>query len=273
MPNVKKLGLLTPWLRERFGELGILSFETGRAEARRGGSRRRFAPGGAKRIRARPARVPALAADLARVASARIVDLGTSDATTLGVLTRNLLLFIVPMALACSRPAPGTRAHDDSAVGHRAEAASHQAEADATLVFTGSKAYYESVHREHQRLAAAHLRAAQQLEAEYARACEGRPRDEGWPEIASADEVPGGVVLHLTPESGSADEVMAKLECRRASLALNGFDHYPEDPLAVDAIDVIVHAEPGGTAVMFGVEGDADVEELRRRAEAIARAD
>lgn len=33
VPNVKKLGLLTPWLRERFAELGILSFETGPADA------------------------------------------------------------------------------------------------------------------------------------------------------------------------------------------------------------------------------------------------
>ncbi len=33
VPNVKKLGLLTPWLRERFGELGILSFESGPADA------------------------------------------------------------------------------------------------------------------------------------------------------------------------------------------------------------------------------------------------
>jgi hypothetical protein len=33
VPNVKKLGLLTPWLRERFVELGILAFETGTADA------------------------------------------------------------------------------------------------------------------------------------------------------------------------------------------------------------------------------------------------
>lgn len=33
VPNVKKLGLLTPWLRERFHELGILSFEHGPADA------------------------------------------------------------------------------------------------------------------------------------------------------------------------------------------------------------------------------------------------
>jgi hypothetical protein len=33
VPNVKKLGLLTPWLRERFAELGILAFEHGRADA------------------------------------------------------------------------------------------------------------------------------------------------------------------------------------------------------------------------------------------------
>ena len=33
VPNVKKLGLLTPWLRERFAELGILAFEGGQADA------------------------------------------------------------------------------------------------------------------------------------------------------------------------------------------------------------------------------------------------
>jgi hypothetical protein len=33
VPNVRKLGLLTPWLRERFAELGILSFESGPADA------------------------------------------------------------------------------------------------------------------------------------------------------------------------------------------------------------------------------------------------
>jgi hypothetical protein len=32
VPNVKKLGLLTPWLRERFDELGILRFESGPAD-------------------------------------------------------------------------------------------------------------------------------------------------------------------------------------------------------------------------------------------------
>ncbi len=33
VPNVKKLGLLTPWLREKFGELGILQFESLPADA------------------------------------------------------------------------------------------------------------------------------------------------------------------------------------------------------------------------------------------------
>ena len=33
VPNVKKLGLLTPWLRDRFAELGILQFEHGAADA------------------------------------------------------------------------------------------------------------------------------------------------------------------------------------------------------------------------------------------------
>ena len=33
VPNVKRLGLLTPWLRERFAELGLLAFEAGQPDA------------------------------------------------------------------------------------------------------------------------------------------------------------------------------------------------------------------------------------------------
>lgn len=192
------------------------------------------------------------------------------------MMTKNLLLLAIPMTLtACSRPAPGTRAHDDSAAGHRQEAAAHQAEADRTLAYASSKAYYQSVHQDHKRLASAHLRAAQQLEAEYAAACEDRAPDEvtGWPEVASTDEVAGGIVLHLTPEVGSEDEVLAHFECHRAALALEGFDRFPDDPLAIEQLDVVVHDEPGGTAVMFGVEGDAQVKELRRRVDLVARAE
>lgn len=79
-------------------------------------------------------------------------------------------------------------------------------------------------------------------------------------------------MLHLTPEVGSEEEVIAHFECHRAALALEGFDRFPDDPLAIQNLDVVVHDEPGGTAVMFGV-GDAQVQELRRRVDAIARAE
>jgi hypothetical protein len=192
------------------------------------------------------------------------------------MMTRNLLVLAIPLTVAaCSRPAPGTRAHDDSAAGHRQEAASHQAQADAMLAYASSKAYYQSVQQEHKRLAAAHLRAAQQLEAEYAAACKDRAPDTvtAWPEVASTDGVPGGVVLHLPPEVGSEEEVLADLECHRAALALEGFDRFPDDPLAIENLDVIVHEEPGGTAVMFGVEDAPQATELRRRVNLVARAD
>lgn len=191
------------------------------------------------------------------------------------MMTKNLLLLAIPMTLAaCSRPAPGTRAHDDSATGHRQEAASHQAEA-GSLAFANSKAYYQSVYQDHTRLAAAHLRAAEQLEAEYAAACEDRAPETvtAWPDVASTDEVPGGIVLHLTPAVGSENEVLAHLECHRAALALEGFDRFPDDPLAIEKLDVVVHDEPGGTAVMFGVEDDAQVTELRRRVDLVAKAE
>jgi len=189
--------------------------------------------------------------------------------------TTNLLLLAVPMTFAaCSRPAPGTRAHDDSVAGHRQEAASHQAEA-RSLAFVNSKTYYQSVSLDHKRLAAAHLRAAEQLEAEYAAACEDRAPDTvtAWPEVKATDEVPGGIVLHLTPEVGSEEEVLAHLECHRAALAVEGFDRFPDDPLAIEMLDVVVHDEPGGTAVMLGVEDDAQVTELRRRVDVVANAE
>ncbi len=192
------------------------------------------------------------------------------------MMTKNLLLLAVPMTLAaCSRPAPGTRAHADSAAGHRQEAASHQAEADATLAYANSKAYYQSVHMDHKRLAAAHLRAAEQLEAEYTAACEDRAPDTvtAWPEVKATDEVPGGIVLHLTPKVGSEEEVLAHLECHRAALAVEGFDRFPDDPLAIEKLEVVVHDEPGGTAVMFGVKDDAQVTELRRRVDVVAKAE
>lgn len=188
--------------------------------------------------------------------------------------TQHLLLLVVPMTLAaCARPVPGARPHDDSAAGHRREAADHGAAADRSLVFTGSKAYYDSVYTEHKRIRAAHLRAAQELEAEYAAACGDAARDEvmAWPTITATDAVPGGVILHLAPTEGSEEEVLARLECHRAALALDGFARFPDDPLAVERLDIVVHHEQGGTAVMLGVEDEAHAKELRRRVELVAR--
>lgn len=186
-------------------------------------------------------------------------------------MTKTLLVLALPIFVAaCSRQVPGSRPYDDSAAGHRQEAAEHQADADKTLAYTGSKAYYDSVHRDHKVAAAAHLRAAQKLEADYAEACEERAPDTvtAWPDVASTDEVDGGVVLHLTPSMGSEEEVLAHLRCHRAALALEGFDRYPNDPLALVELDIVVHDEPGGTAVMLGVD-DKDVSELRRRVVAV----
>lgn len=190
------------------------------------------------------------------------------------MMTRKPLLFVALITLAACGPAPAIRPHDDSVAGHRRDAASHQAEADATVAYANSRSYYQNVHRNHQRLAAAHLRAAEQLEAEYATACKGRAPDavSAWPVVQSTDEVPGGVVLHLPRDVGSEATVLAQLECHRATLALDGFDRFPDDPLAIDELDIVVHAESSGTAIMFGVDGEAQVQELRRRVGVIAPA-
>lgn len=193
--------------------------------------------------------------------------------TSASMRTQTQLLLAIPITLAaCTRPVPGARPHDQSMTGHREEAATHEAAADRGLVFTGSKAYYDSVYTEHRRIAAAHLRAAQQLEAEYTAACGGRARDSvgAWPEITAAEPVPSGVILHLAPTAGSHEHVLADLECHRAALARDGFAGFPDDPLAVEALDIVVHDEPGGTAVMLGVEDEAHAKELRRRADLLA---
>jgi hypothetical protein len=127
------------------------------------------------------------------------------------------------------------------------------------------------VHTEHKRIAAAHFRAAQELEASYRAACGDRARDAlaAWPEIKATDAVPGGVILHLAPEVGAKDAVLSRLECRRAALAVEGFARFPDDPLALERLDVVVHDEPDGTAVMLGVEDEAHAKELRRRVDLV----
>jgi len=185
-----------------------------------------------------------------------------------------LLGFFVPALLAaCSRPVPGARAHDDSVAGHRRLAARHQIEVDNTRVGAHSSTYFQSVHQEHKTIAAAHLRAATQLEAEYTAACANIDPGSAtvWTEVQSTGEVPGGAVLHIAAAAGSKTRVQAKVECHRATLARDGFDNFLDDPLAVDDLDVNVHAEPGGTAIMLRVDGAATVAELRRRISLLTR--
>ncbi len=181
------------------------------------------------------------------------------------------LLAVSISAAACVKAAPGTRPHDNSAAGHRREAGQHQTEADHTLQSRGSKAYYQQVYH-HKQLAAAHLRAAEKLDADFERQCEGKTPDASvvWRHIQDTDTVEGGAVLHLTPEVGTAKYVLAELRCQRAAVAREGFAAFPDDPLALDGLDIIVHDEPGGIAVMFGVDGGDAVIDLRRRIDVIA---
>jgi hypothetical protein len=179
--------------------------------------------------------------------------------------TPSIVLFSSLLVAACG-PAPGTRAHDDSAAGHRAEAAEHQEEAD--LVFESSKLYYKDLRVRHENLAAAHMRAAVQLEEELRAACEGKSREQiaAWAQVQSIDPVDDGVLLHVADKDRPPAEILADLRCHRAAMARDGFDRHADDPLAMRELDIVVHPEPQGTAIMLGVEGDAELAELRRRA-------
>jgi hypothetical protein len=148
---------------------------------------------------------------------------------------------LLTAAAACG-PAPGTRAHENTAPGHRADAA---------------KTNYW--------LRTAHLRAAEELDANAAKACKGdETTTSEWPVVTSTAPFDGGIVLHAPAQSGSTDAVYSRIQCRSAVIARDGADKFPNDPLALD-VDVVVHDEGGGTAIMLGIADDSQLPELERR--------
>jgi hypothetical protein len=122
---------------------------------------------------------------------------------------------------------------------------------------------------EHDRLAAAHRSQAAELEAAYQEACGDKPSSEvsvsplvryglgGWPTANS-------VILYLSSDAGTADQLLAALKCHRAfmMLAPSGMD---DCPLDLPGLEVDARGDTEGITVSLSVKDRALIPELKRR--------
>ncbi len=160
---------------------------------------------------------------------------------TRSIAIPSLLLTIA----ACGRP-PGTLPRENSAAGHRADAA-HT---------------YKTVRT-------AHLRAAEQLENDVASSCkDDTAMKAGWPAITSSTPYEGGIVVYAPADAGTTEAIDSRIRCRAAVIARDGVDNFPNDPLALD-LEVVVHPDANGTAIMLGLADGTQRSELERRVSAV----
>lgn len=123
---------------------------------------------------------------------------------------------------------------------------------------------------EHERLAVVHRSKAAELEAAYQEACGDKPSGEisvsplvryglgGWPTANS-------VILYLSPDAGSADQLLAMMRCHRAfmMLAPAGMD---DCLLDLPGLEVDARGDTDGVTVALTVKDRALIPELKRRA-------
>ena len=122
-------------------------------------------------------------------------------------------------------------------------------------------------------LAGAHRAAAEELQIRYDSACALVPRGlEGTSSLekyaTGSDPLDAGIVVHLAPEAGPPDVVLAGLRCYRAWLMLEPREGADDEPLLVDGVVLVAHAGDAGTEVMLTVTDKDAVPELQRRTSA-----
>lgn len=130
--------------------------------------------------------------------------------------------------------------------------------------------YFWDPSTDHRAIAEAHRDAADQLRLSYEAACAAVARDTAWVSpldryARAMDLLPRGVVVHLDPEAGTPDAVLAAIRCHRAWLLLETRSSNAESPLLVDGVVFVVHAGGAGIEVMIGVDDASKLPELVRR--------
>jgi hypothetical protein len=126
---------------------------------------------------------------------------------------------------------------------------------------------------EHRRDATLQRAQAAEQDADYAQACGDRPlaavavsplRRYG----IGGNDIPGGVVVLLSPEAGRPDQVLASMRCHRAWLMLGPARANGADESLLDLANLHISAvgDPQSIAVSIIVDDPKLVPELRRRA-------
>ncbi len=123
---------------------------------------------------------------------------------------------------------------------------------------------------EHERLAAIHRSQAAELEAEYEQACGNTPAADvamsplvrygvgGWPTA-------NGVIVYLSPNAGTPDQLLAAMKCHRAFMMLAPAD-MDDCPLDLPGLELDARGDPNGVTVSMTVKDSALIPELQRRA-------
>ena len=200
--------------------------------------------------------------------------------------------FITILLAACATTTPmstpkggprGLRAseHLDVAAQHDQEARNRSISPDRTSQFVGAAdtagrtvvmPWFRSwdTAAEQERLAAVHRSQAAAIEAAYEEACGDRPVQEAavsplvryglsvWPTA-------NGVILYLSPQAGTPDQLLAALRCHRAYMML-GPSNMDDCPLDLPGLELDARGDADGVTVSLGVKDSALISELQRRA-------
>lgn len=108
---------------------------------------------------------------------------------------------------------------------------------------------------------------------EYERLCAGVAPDQkakcpmgAWAQ--SADDVEGGVLLHLKPSAPSPEESQRLMRCHRAWMAHAPANAMPRCPIGSPGITITATAGSGGTDLSLLASKPEQVQEVRRRTHA-----
>jgi len=122
---------------------------------------------------------------------------------------------------------------------------------------------------EHERLAAIHRSQAAQIQAAYDEACGDRPIAEvavsplarhGIAEWSTAS----AVILYLSPQAGTPDQLLAAMKCHRAYMMVAPTD-MDDCPLDLPGLELDARGDTGGVTVSLSVKDIALLPELKRR--------
>ena len=108
---------------------------------------------------------------------------------------------------------------------------------------------------------------------EYDRQCAGVPPDQqakcpmgAWAQ--SAEDVEGGVLLHLNASAPPPEETQKRMRCHRAWMAHDPANEMPRCPIGSPGLTITATAGRAGTDLVLVATKPEDVQEIRKRTHA-----